>query len=479
MQHQNVLHISKKAFLNVLYILLALVLFSGLLTLFISPGSYERIVDPITNDVSIGDFNYLSDVNYPFYRWFLSPIEVLFGSDALNIIVISLFLVILGGTFAVMDKTGGIHVLIKRLIIRFQANKYLLLRLITLIFMFFGAFFGIFEESIALIPILILLSLSMGFDTMVGLSISLLAAGFGFASAVTNPFSIGVASNIADTYILSGALYRIFIFIIMYLVLQHFIISYAKKIAITPEKSITYDIDKSKVKDFDLNQKLPFDNEKLIFRSFVILFIVLFIGIFTTGLLELFFKMSIPAIPLMAIIFLLGGILSGYIVSKSFKFTFKTFLSGMLSVLPAFVLILLAASVKHIMTESMILDTIIYFLANILQNQGSIIGILFIYLLVLFFQFFIGSASAKAFLIIPLLLPLVQIIGVSKELAILAFVFGDGYTNVIFPTNGVLLIGLSIASVSYHKWFKFTYKLQIVTFVLTIVFLIIAVFINY
>jgi uncharacterized ion transporter superfamily protein YfcC len=265
----------------------------------------------------------------------------------------------------------------------------------------------------------------------------------------------------------------------MYLLLQYFIINYAKKITKDPKKSITYDIDQNKVKDFDLNQKLPFENEKLIFRSFVTLFIVLFVGIFTTGLLELFFEMSIPAIPLMALIFLIGGISAGYIVSKSFKFTLKTFLSGMLSVLPAFILILLAASVKHIMTEAMILDTIIYFLANILQNQGSVVGIIFIYLLVLFFQFFIGSASAKAFLIIPLLLPLVQIIGVSKELAILAFVFGDGYTNVIFPTNGVLLIGLSIASVSYNKWFKFTYKLQIITFILTILFLIVAVYINY
>jgi uncharacterized ion transporter superfamily protein YfcC len=100
-------------------------------------------------------------------------------------------------------------------------------------------------------------------------------------------------------------------------------------------------------------------------------------------------------------------------------------------------------------------------------------------MLVLLIQFFIGSASAKAFLIMPIILPLVALIGLSKEIAILAFIFGDGYTNVIFPTNGVLLIGLSIASVSYSKWFKFTYKLQIVTLILTIIFLFIGIWIGY
>jgi uncharacterized ion transporter superfamily protein YfcC len=125
------------------------------------------------------------------------------------------------------------------------------------------------------------------------------------------------------------------------------------------------------------------------------------------------------------------------------------------------------------------MDTILYYLANLLDGRSAIIGILFIYLLVLIIQFFIGSASAKAFLIMPLLLPLVSLIGISKELAILAFVFGDGYTNVIFPTNGVLLIGLSIAGVSYGKWFKFTYKLQLITLALTVFFLVIAVFIGY
>ncbi|MDD3129474.1 MAG: AbgT family transporter, partial [Candidatus Izemoplasmatales bacterium] len=155
------------------------------------------------------------------------------------------------------------------------------------------------------------------------------------------------------------------------------------------------------------------------------------------------------------------------------------FFKGMLAVMPAAILIILAGSVKFIMTEGNIMDTILYYFESLLGDKPAIIGVLGIYLIILVIQFFIGSASAKAVLIMPILVPLVSLIGVSSNIAILAFIFGDGYTNVIFPTNGVLLIALSIASLSYQKWFKWTIKLQVVTFILTILLLIIAYAIGY
>ena len=476
MEHNsNLLSISKKAFLNVIYILLFLILSAGLVTLIIPSGAFDREAD---GTIVSGSFSFLTETKYPLWRILTAPFEVLVGPDAVSVIMIGLFLIILGGTFAVMDKTGGIKVIIQSLIVRFKNNKYLLLRLIILMFMLFGAFFGIFEESIALLPILILLSLSLGWDTLTGLGMCLLAAGFGFATAVTNPFSIGVASSLAGINILNGALYRILIFIIMYGVLQFFLVHHAKKVEENPTLSPTYDIDLNKSRQFDLsNQK--FDNESLILKTYVWLFIILFIGIFLTSVLELAFEISIPAIPVMALIFLVGGLVGGWLVTKDMKKTLKIYGQGMLGVAPAFILIMLAVSVKHIISEAQVMDTILYYLSNLLDGKSPMISILFIYMLVLLIQFFIGSASAKAFLIMPIILPLVALIGLSKEIAILAFIFGDGYTNVIFPTNGVLLIGLSIASVSYSKWFKFTYKLQIVTLVLTIIFLFIGIWIGY
>ncbi|MBN2268639.1 MAG: hypothetical protein V3569_02545 [Acholeplasmataceae bacterium] len=473
---KQLLSISKKAFLNVIYILLILIVSAGILTLLIQPGQFLRDSNGM---VISGSFTFIEQVNYPFWRWFTAPFEVLFGPDAISVIMIGLFLIILGGTFGLMHQTGGIKVIIKKLIDKYKNNKYTLLRMIILIFMVFGAFFGIFEESIALLPILIILSLSMGWDTMTGMGMCLLAAGFGFATAITNPFSIGIASDLANTNILSGVIYRLIIFVIMYGVLQFFLVSYAKKIEKEPSRSLTYEEDLKKKTDLKEEEDISSENEVRIFKVYVTLFIVLLISIITTGLLELIFSLSIPAIPVMAAIFLIGGLISGYIVTKNIKYTLKTYLKGMLGVLPAFILILLAVSVKHIISNAQIMDTILYHLSNMLDGSSPIVAILFIYLFVLIIQFFIGSASAKAFLIMPIILPLVSLIGITSELAILAFIFGDGYTNVIFPTNGVLLIGLSIASVSYSKWFKFTYKLQIITLCLTVIFLIVGILIGY
>lgn len=473
---KQLLSISKKAFLNVVYILLVLILSAGILTLFIEPGTYLRDSQGMVID---GSFAFIEDVNYPIWRWLTAPFEVLGGPDAISVTMIGLFLIILGGTFGLMHQTGGIKVIIKRLIDRFKHNKYTLLRMIILIFMIFGAFFGIFEESIALLPILIILSLTMGWDTMTGMGMCVLAAGFGFATAITNPFSIGIASDLANTNILSGVLYRLVIFIIMYGVLQFFLVKYAKKIEEDPTQSLTYEEDLKKRQDLTEDGSFQIENESKIFKIYVTLFVILLIGIITTGLLELVFQLSIPAIPVMAAIFLIGGIISGYLVTKNITYTLKSYLKGMLGVAPAFLLILLAVSVKHIIANAQIMDTILYYLSNVLEGNSPIVAILFIYLFVIIIQFFIGSASAKAFLIMPIILPLVSLIGISSEIAILAFIFGDGYTNVIFPTNGVLLIGLAIASVSYSKWFKFTYKLQLVTLLLTVTFLVIGILIGY
>jgi len=477
MERPELINISKKSFISVVVILLVLMIFAGVMTLLIPQGSYARDAG---GGIIPDSFIYAADpVSYPFWRWFIAPVTILFSTDALNVIMISLFLLILGGTFSLMDKTGGIRVMIQKLIDKFQTKKYVLLRLVILVFMMFGAFFGIFEESVALLPIMIMLSLSLGWDTMTGIGMCLLAAGFGFASGITNPFSVGIASEFAGISVLSGVWYRLIVFVIMYLLLSTFLVIYAKRIEKNPSLSPTFKEDEKKTKDFDLlSDQMP-KNAGLIFKSYTTMFAVVLLVIILTGVLELTGLLSISAIPIIAIAFLVGGLISGVLITKNLKQTGKMFLGGALSVAPAVLLIFMAASVKHIIESGMIMDTILYYLANLLSGKSPIVGLLLIYALVLLIEFAIGSSSAKAFLVMPLLVPLMPLIGISNELAILAFVFGDGYTNVIFPTNGVLLIGLSIASVSYPKWFKFTILLQLATLAVTVLMLVIGVWIGY
>ena len=474
--NKALININKRSFINVVIILFSLMVIAFVLTYLIPQGAYQRNVD---GEIIAGTYELLPRDNLKVWQFFYSPIGLLLSSDGLNVIMISLFLFILGGFFTVMDKSKGIVVIIKRLVDRYIHNKHLLIRLITLFFMMFGAFFGIFEESVALLPIMIILSLSMGYDTLMALGLTVLAAGFGFASAITNPFSVGIASEIAGINILSGVLFRLVVFGIMYFVISTFLVRYAKKLEANPKFSLTYteDLDKKKNLNYDFGQVV--ENENKIFKTYIAIFIILLSFILLASLLQLIFQLEIPTIILMSITFLVGGITAGVIIYNDLLKTLKIFWKGMLAVMPAAILIILAGSVKYIMTSGEIMDTILYYFESILSDKPAIVGVLGIYLIILIIQFFIGSASAKAVLIMPILVPLVSLIGVSSNIAILAFVFGDGYTNVIFPTNGVLLIALSIAAVQYQKWFKWTIKLQALTFLITVVLLVIAYVIGY
>ncbi|MDZ4195897.1 MAG: hypothetical protein U1C51_01470 [Candidatus Izemoplasmatales bacterium] len=476
--NQQFINVSKKSFIRIVIMLLSLVLLAGMLTYFVPIGSYLRnelgeIIGPYTPSTQVAGL--------AIWKIILSPIFVLFSSDAIAIIMISIFLLVLGGTFQLMQETKGIQVIIERLVTRFHHNKYLLIRVLVLLFMIFGAFFGIFEESMAMMPIIILLSISLGFDTLLGIGMSLMAAAFGFASAITNPFSVGIASNIAGINILSGVWLRIVVFIIMYVLLSTFLVKYAKKIEKNPKASLSYEEDLLKKDRFldIVDQSLSIQKRKTIYTSYVWLFVVLMAVIMLISLIEVFFFISIPAIPVMALVFLLGGLMAGKKIIEQWIPTIRIFVKGALSVAPALFLILLAASVKYIITEALILDTILHSLELFMSSMSPYLGILLIYLFILILKFFIGSASTKAILIMPILIPLVRIIGISEELAILAFVFGDGYTNIIFPTNAVLLIGLSVAGISYAKWFKWTFKLQLIVLLITSIVLVFAFAIGY
>ena len=157
----------------------------------------------------------------------------------------------------------------------------------------------------------------------------------------------------------------------------------------------------------------------------------------------------------------------------------RHFFNGIASILPAVLMILMASSIKYTLVEGGILDTLLYYAVEIAQQLPLELMILFIYLIVLFMNFFISSGSAKAFLLIPVVVPLGQIFGISPQLSVLAFAFGDGFSNILYPTNAVLLISLGLANVSYGKWFKWTWKIQAIILALTSALLLLGLALNY
>lgn len=467
MEKERILKINKRSFITVCAILITFMVLAYVLTFFLEKGEYVPIGDELV-------YQTLPGKGYSFFSFLTSPFRLLGSSDGLNVIVIALFMLILAGSFNVMNETGGITSIIGYLIRKFQNRKYLLLYIVILCFMLFGALFGIFEESVTLLPIIILLSLSLGWDTFTGLGMCLLAGGFGFSTAITNPFSIGLGSAKMGISPTTNIWYRIVIFILMYLLLCLFMRIHVKRIEKDPKSSPTYESDEAKRQKLNSHFQVDYDRRTL--KVYAFFFLAVLIAIVAASSIPALSGLSIPII---ALTFLVGIVISGIVLRVPFKDFLKMGGSGIAGMSPAIIMLMLAGSIKFIMDDAKIMATMIEATANAFKGQSPLLGVLFIYLMVLVIQFFIGSASAKVILIIPIISILASEVGITQNLALLAFVFADGYTDLIYPTNPVLLIALGMASFNYGKWIKKTWVLQIIILAVTVGLLILGYYINY
>jgi len=275
--------------------------------------------------------------------------------------------------------------------------------------------------------------------------------------------------------VFDGVWLRIIFFVCVYALVCAFILGYAKKITKDKTKSLTFDIDREKLENIDFNLDKDVKDGKA-FKAYAIFLSIAFVILILIASVRV---ISGYAIPILAVVFLVGGIVCGLIVSESKKKVFVNFLSGMFSMLPAVFLIALASSVKYVLDEGLIIGTITNNVVNFLSGKSKFLCVLLIYLLILILQVFIGSASAKIMLIMPIIVPICAELGISPSVVILTYCMADGFTDMILPTNPVLLIGLSMANVSYGKWVKWTYKMQITVFILTLLFLFFATGIGY
>ncbi len=470
MSEDKILKINKRSFITVCAILMAFMIAVYIMTFFVEKGMYVELIPGAGLE-----YQYIGGTGYSFWRFLGSPLLVFLSDDGLSVLVIGLFILILGGAFNVMQKTKGIQSIISYLINRFKTKKYLLMYIIILAFMLLGSLFGIFEESVTLLPIVVILALSLGWDTFAGLGMCLLATGFGFSTAITNPFSIGLASEQMGLQVVEGIWFRIIIFIVLYLLLCLFLTIHVKKIEKKPESSPTYESDREKLAKLNPDESFSSYNPRIL-KTYTLFFVWVLIAIIASSIIPALQGYSIPVI---AISFLIGIFVCGLAIGEKFSKIGKMFLSGVGSIAPAIVMIALAASIKFILEDSQIMGTIIKQIVTWFSGSSPIVGILFIYLVILLIQFFIGSASAKVILIIPIISIIAADLGISQNIALLAFIFGDGFTDLIYPTNPVLLIALGISSFSYTKWVKKTFLLQLIVLGLTVGFLILGYFLGY
>jgi uncharacterized ion transporter superfamily protein YfcC len=376
-----------------------------------------------------------------------------------------------------MEKSGILKSVISKIIIKFGGRKYAMLLVISFFFMALGAFFGIFEEVIPLVPIIIALSFSLGWDSMVGLGMSVLATNLGFSLAVFNPFTIGISQKLAELPLFSGALPRIVLFFVGYAILHIFLMRYAKKIDKHPENSPVYQEDlkeKRRLGSFEVE-----DNNNPRMRQ-AILFLIIMFGLILAVLVASPFVtfLSDYALPITGLLFVIGGVGSGLMAGAGKK-TWRAAWDGFLGISPAIPLLLMAASVRYIVQMGGILDTLLHSASSFTENLTPFSAALAIYGLTLVLELFISSGSAKALLLIPIIIPLADIAGVNRQIAVSAYTFGDGFSNLAYPTNAALLITLSLTVVPYSKWLKWLLPLWFWIFLATIVFLGFAVLLYY
>ena len=459
------LNVSVKSFITAIVVIFVLMVAAYALTLIVPGGEYVRFKDAAGNmiiDVNGGYYNV--DGGIPLWKWALSPLLVLGASGSGTLIAVIVFLLVIGGIFNALDKSGLMKYMLDRMVKRFGAVRYRLLAIVTFFFMAMGAMIGSFEEVVPLVPIVVALAINLGWDALTGVGMSLLAVGCGFASGVCNPFTVGVAQQLAGLPMFSGAWLRAVTFVLIYALLITFVMLHAKKV----EKPIGTQND---IKAFAKDKKMDKG-------------LICFVSILGVGILTILCSGFIPALQdytmiIVAVMFLAAGITATLVSGMKGKELSKTSFEGVKSIFPAVIMILMASSIKFTLEEAKVLDTILHGAVGLAQDMPKWAVVLFIYLIVLGMNFFIPSGSAKAFMLIPLIVPMAQIFGVSAQLCVVAFAFGDGFSNVLYPTNPALLIGLGVADVSYSKWFRFSWKFQVLNLILTSAILLFGLAVGY
>lgn len=461
---KNDLNISAKSFVAAIVIIFLLMAVTYALTILVPGGEYARTVDEAGHTIIDTETGFRAvEGGLPLWKWLLSPFLVLGAEGSGALIAVIIFLLVIGGVFNALHGSGLMGYMLRKLVHRFGAVRYTLMAVLVLFFMGMGSLVGSFEEVVPLVPIVTSLAVGLGWDVLTGVAMSLLAAGCGFAAGVANPFTIGVAQTLAGLPMFSGIWLRLVAFVCIYLLLLFFIRFHAKRL---PEQGT----------GAGLGEHVP---DRRMDRG-----LLLFGCILGAGIALVLSSGFIPALRdytmiIVAVMFLVAGVAATLAAGMGVKGLLKSFLAGLIAIAPSVLMILMAASIRYTLVEGKILDSLLHMAVTAAGGMSRGALVLFIYGICLVLNFFIPSGSAKAFLLIPLIVPLASFFGVSSQICILAFAFGDGFSNVFYPTNPCLLISLGLVDSSYGKWARYSGKFQLMNLALTSALLLFGLAVGY
>ena len=466
--------IELKLLLLSLAILGTMIILAGTASYLIPAGKLsEQTISGETQQV----YEVIKQTPVPIWIIIASPVMSLTGKDGPKIIVLILFIFIIGGSFAILNKSGILPGILSGLVRKFFHRKTLFIISNVIIFSLLGSALGIIEEIIPLILIFVPLAYRMGWDSITGLAIPLLSTGFGFAAATFNPFTVGTAQKLAELPLFSGLSIRLPFFLVTTSLVIVYLLRYTRKIEANPEKSLTYKKDQKIKASLDLQEEVVLEKSQNKAVVWIIICLTLVFGVVLGGTAVPFLQTL--AFPLIALIFLIMGLGGGFLSGNGPRKVFGYFFRGIANFSPAIILILMAAAVSYLIHEGNVLDTILHVLATQAQCLSKETSILMIYGFQIVMNALVPSGSGQAILTIPILAPLGDMVNISRQTVVLAYQFGDGFSNIIWPTNPALLVAIGLARVSYKDWFKFILPIQVILVILCSLALLLAVNVNY
>jgi len=436
------MHKEKKGFAvpHVYVILLGLILLCSLLSYVVPAGQYDMMTVSGREVVDAATFHTVDSTPVTLMQM-LSAVPRGMTQSA----QIIFFIFIVGGVFAIVEKTGAIEAGIGRVCQLLGGKTLLLLPVIILLFSMGGAVFGMSEETIPFIPIFVSLCIAMGYDSLTGAAIVFCGAGAGYAGAFMNPFTMQVAQGIAGLPILSGMGYRIVMYAVYLVLTSAFIMWYACRVKKNPERSPMYEADLLRDDIVDLNNLKPFGGrEKAILYVFAVSIMLLVYGVIRWG----WYMDEISAL-------FIGMAIVVAVVARMTPNAFAvTFGEGMAGIASGALVVGFARGLLVVLTDGNILHTILHAAATVLESLPSMISALGMYVFQCLLNFLVPSGSGQAAVSIPIMAPLGDLVGVTRQTACIAFQLGDAISNIFTPTSGFFMAGLALAKIPWTKWAK-------------------------
>ncbi|MCX6137918.1 MAG: TIGR00366 family protein [Ignavibacteriales bacterium] len=447
---------------NTLVMIYAVVVLVAAATWIVPGGEYKREVKDGKTLVLPNSFAVVPNTPQGIGAILTAPIKGFIQSAQ-----IIAFLFVIGGAFSIVQRTGAVTVSMSHLAQTFARKPHLQKLFIPVTMTLFslgGAIFGMCEETMPFVLIFIPLSISLGYDSLVGTSIPFLGAAAGFAGSVFNPFIVGVAQGIAELPLYSGLGYRMIVWVISTGCMVTFVSLYANRIKKDPSKSPVADIDRERkfVQNSGDAAIALSSSHKMVLAVFVGSIVALVFGI-------LKFQWYINEI---AGLFLALGILSGVFGRLTMTQLTESFKEGARDMIGVALIIGCARALLVVATEGKILDVLLYSLAGVITHLHPVFAAQAMFLTQGVINFFVHSGSGQAALTMPIMAPLADVVGITRQTAVLAFQFGEGWINPILPTSGVTMGVLGLAGIPWERWFKWMLPAQIFFLLLALLLLI-------